>query len=142
VATAVFGWSQANTPPTVTVSTPTNAVHGKEITVTVKITFAEGLHGYQNPPSNPDLIPIKISLDSKDIKIKSIKYPEGKDESVGGDPAKVRVYEGTINVPVKIMAPKKKGKVKLSFRLDYQQCNSQACYPPDQVSSTASLNVK
>ena len=141
-ATAVAGWCQANTPPTVVVTGPTTAVHGKTVTVTVKVTFAEGLHGYQNPPSNPDLIPIKLSLDNKDVKVKTIKYPAGKDESVGGDPAKVRVYENTISIPVTIVAPTKKGKIKLAFRLDYQQCNSQACYPPDTVNGSASLTVK
>src|SRR5579859_5902460 len=67
--------AQENTPPKLAVKLPAAAKAGATVKGTVEVTFAEGLHGYQNPPSDKDLIPIVLTVDSKDVKLKPVTYP-------------------------------------------------------------------
>lgn len=143
IAAFAMAYAQSeNVPPKLSVKIPGSAKAGATVKATLTITFADGLHGYQNPPSDPDLIPIVVTVPTKGIKLKSVSYPMGTDESVGGDPKKVRVYEGTITVPIVFTAPKKKGKTSISVDLSYQQCNSETCFPPTDVKVSAPLTVK
>ena len=121
---------------------PKTAKPGATVTGTVEVTFAEGLHGYQNPPTTPDLIPIVLTVDTKDVKLKPVTYPAGKSEKVAGSNTAVMVYEGTIKIPVKVVLPKKHGKLSVAFKLSYQQCNASSCYPPSDVSASAPITVK
>src|SRR4051794_32337945 len=111
-----YALAQNNEAPKVSVNLPKTAKAGKAVEATIVLTFAEGLHGYQNPPSDPTLIPVEVSVDTKGIKVKSIKYPAGKDEKVTGEDKPVRVYEGTIKIPVTFIAPKK-GKTQVTFKV-------------------------
>jgi len=133
---------QGNTPPRISVKLPSSGKAGQTVKATVLLTFAEGLHAYQNPPSTPDLLAIVVTLDTKDAKLKSVTYPAGKDEVVAGSDKPVRVYEGAIKIPVTVVLPKKHGKLQLAFRVSFQQCNQQSCFPPDNVSARAPIAVK
>ena len=136
---AAFGQGE---PPSLTVNLPANAKAGATVKATLTLTFADGLHGYQNPPSDPDLIPVAVSVNTKGVKLKNIAYPAGKAESVGGDPKPVKVYEGTIKIPVVVVLPKTKGNLKIRFDAHYQECNDQSCFPPSDVFATATVKVK
>jgi DsbC/DsbD-like thiol-disulfide interchange protein len=128
--------------PVVAAKFPPTVKPGKVLTGYVTITFSEGLHGYQNPPSKDYLIPVSVSITTKGAKLKPIKYPAGQDETVGGETKPVRVYEGTVKIPVSLTVPKKAGKLKLDFMVHYQQCNQQNCFPPSDVAVSVPVTVK
>jgi DsbC/DsbD-like thiol-disulfide interchange protein len=134
--------AQSNVPPSVKLLLPASAKHGAAVAGTVQVSFGGGLHAYQNPPSDPDLIPVSVTITSKGVKLKTVKYPAGKDMSVGGDPKKVKVYSGSVNIPVSLILGPKRGKLSLEIDFHYQQCNSSSCYPPSDVKATASILVK
>ncbi len=142
LAIAVFAGAQDNTPPTVKVSFPASGKHGAKLSGTVTVTFADGLHGYQNPPSDPDLIPIEVKVTTKGVQLKSVKYPAGKDLTMAGETKAVKAYSGTIKIPVDITLPAKKGTVKLQFNFHYQQCNMNSCYPPSDETVATTVSVK
>jgi DsbC/DsbD-like thiol-disulfide interchange protein len=111
------------------------------ILLTVKIEFAEGLHGYQNPPSDPYETPVKISIADKRFKILKVVYPKGvpfkQDEAVKGS----QVYMGSIAIPVTIglvKGAKVPSVFTIPVKVAYQQCSNSTCFPP----STATLNVQ
>ncbi len=102
------------------------------------VTFGDGLHAYQNPPTQSYQIPVKLELVGPKGKL-SAKYPAGTLGSVGGDPTPSRLYEGKVSIPfsVKLSKPMHAGEIKL--RLSYQQCTEQSCFPPSSVLVVAKL---
>jgi DsbC/DsbD-like thiol-disulfide interchange protein len=137
-----FAFAQDNTPPTVKVILPKTAKPGEKIKARVEVTFADGLHGYQNPPSGEYQIPVTLSLETKGIKLDPVKYPKGEMLSIGGDPTPAAVYQGKIKIPVVITLPKKAGTAELKFTFSYQQCNDNSCFPPAKVSTTGKILIK
>lgn len=109
-----------------------------EVKGSVIITFAPGLHGYQNPPSQSYQIPVAVKAD-KGTTVVRVKYPAGHDEEVGGEVAKV--YSGRTVVPITFKAPAKAGSAKLGVVVEFQQCDATNCYAPDSAKGSATLTV-
>ena len=126
--------------PKVSVKLPASAKAGQTVSGTVLVTIAGGLHAYQNPPSQDYMIPLSVSVTG--AKLKAAKYPAGKAENMVGEKAPVRVYEGTVRIPVSIVLPKKHGKQQIAFKVHYQECNDKACFPPGDVTAKAAINVR
>ena len=111
----------------------------KPVTGTVTITFATGLHGYQNPPADKFQIPITIKLKSGATKLVKVVYPKGIPMKMEGDEKPSMVYEGTIKIPVTIQSGTKSGAVVITF--NYQQCTSSNCFPPSAVEAKTNLAI-
>ncbi len=109
-----------------------------EVKGTVVITFAPGLHGYQNPPSKDYQMPVVVKAGAGTTIVR-VKYPAGHEEEVGGETAKV--YSGRTEVPVTFKAPSKPGKATFSAIVEYQQCNASNCFAPDKVTSSVALDI-
>ena len=113
---------------------------GATIEGKVAITFAAGLHGYQNPPSKDYMIPVKLEAEGKEIKLK-VTYPTGVPMAVGGETEPALVYEGEVFFPIQITLPKKTGPVKIALKFSYQQCNDSACFPPSSISLVEKITI-
>ena len=133
----VFG---QNDPPAIKLTFPASAKPGATVKGVVELTFAEGLHAYQNPPTDKYQIPVAVSVDSKLYKL-TAKYPKGISKATGGDPTPAAVYEGTIKIPVTIVVPKKAGTAQFKIVVNYQQCNDGSCFPPSSVSGVVKLKI-
>lgn len=129
--------------PTVTLSLKSaKVVVGKTIEGKVSLTFADGLHGYQNPPSEEYQIPVKVSIADKKFKLVSAKYPAGIDMVLGGESKPSKVYEGTVEIPVKLkMVKPTPGSYTVEVVVDYQQCNESSCFPPGSMKAKAKLTL-
>lgn len=128
--------------PTVTVSAPPKQVAaGAKLTLTVTLTFAEGFHGYQNPPAQEYEIPVTIKVDGKEFKVVKVAYPAGKDAKIGGSDTATKAYEGSIKIPITLTAPTKVGAKTLKITVGYQQCDETTCFPPSEISKTVKVNV-
>ncbi len=128
-----------NTPPTASVSLPKLVAPHAAFEAKLTVTFASGLHGYQNPPSDKFNIPVTVKLLKGDAKVQSIKYPRGTDLAMAGEAKPTRVYSGTIVIPVRLVAGSKSGDLVMA--VDYQQCTSSNCFPPASVQAKAALHV-
>jgi hypothetical protein len=128
-----------NTAPVVSLSVPKSVAAHAKFEAKLTVTFADGLHGYQNPASDPNLIPVVVKLSKGDVKLVSVAYPKGKDMTMEGDSKPTKVYSGTIVIPVKMVAGSKSGDFVMA--LDYQQCNTSSCFPPSSVQAKATLHV-
>lgn len=134
--------AQDNTPPTVKLLLPKQAKPGAKVRAVVEITFAEGLHAYQNPSQEDYQIPTKVELGSKGFVLAKPQYPKGVMRAIGGDPKETAVYEGTVRVPIVLTAPKKGGTAEVRIVVSYQQCNESACFPPATVAASAKIAIK
>ncbi|HWA83271.1 MAG TPA: protein-disulfide reductase DsbD domain-containing protein [Fimbriimonadaceae bacterium] len=134
--------AQTNTAPTVKVVLPKTAKPGATVSGTIELSFADGLHGYQNPPTDEYQIPVKVSVDTKGFTLKKVTYPKGVMKSIGGDPKPCGVYEGTVKIPIVVTIPAKAGAAEVKFVVSYQQCNDASCFPPAKVTGIAKLQIK
>jgi|SRR5579862_1592179 len=136
---ALLAAQAANTPPTAVLSLPKQVASHATFDAKLALTFAPGLHGYQNPPSDQFEIPVTVKLVKGDARLVSVKYPKGTDMTMAGDSKPTRVYTGTVPILVHLTAGTKGGELVL--QVDYQQCNEASCYPPAQVRAKANLAV-
>lgn len=139
---AAVALGQGDTKPTMKLVFPKEAKAGTQVKGTIEVTFSEGLHGYQNPPSDEYQIPVKVSVDTKGFVLGKPAYPKGVMKIMGGDTKPAAIYEGTIKIPVTVTLPKKPGSAAIKFTVNYQQCNDQSCFPPSTVSDTLKLTIK
>lgn len=132
---------QSNVPPKVSLKFATGkAQPSTPIKGTLTVTFADGLHGYQNPPSEKFMIPVTVTSNGG-VKLVRAAYPKGVSATVGGSTTPVKVYEGTIQIPVVLLAPAKPGAYTANLSLKYQQCTENTCFPPSTVAATGKLVV-
>lgn len=127
-----------NEPPKVELLVPKQAALGKKVQATVRMTFAPGLHAYQNPPSKDFMIPVTIKSSVKGIAAIP-SYPKGEVKLLLGEPT--AVYEGTVDIPVVLKIPRRIGTILIKLDVGFQQCTDQACDRPGSVPVTAKLSV-
>lgn len=118
-----------------------NVKAGEKVKATLSITFADGLHGYQNPPAQDYQIPVKVSVTEKGFTLVKVTYPKGTDFTMQGEEHPAKVYEGTIQIPLELKAAAKAGSYNVNVKVDYQQCNESSCFPPSSVVAKAKLVV-
>lgn len=132
VAASLFVFAQMEgTPPSAKAKMDTASVKvGKLAKGKVTLSFADGWHGYQNPPSSEYQIPVKVESVTKDVKVK-VTYPKGIVIDSMGE--KTAVYQGSVDIPFEFTAAKKPGDYKIKLKVSYQQCNDQTCLPPGNI---------
>lgn len=118
-----------------------SAPAGSVVKGTVKFTIPDGYHAYQNPASKDYMIPVKVTILTKDCVLKEAAYPAGKDVKVAGETDLIRVYEGTVEIPITFTVPKKTGTATIKINVNYQLCIDAECYPPDDATAMSKLNV-
>jgi hypothetical protein len=119
---------------------PTGVV-GAPISGRAIITFASGLHAYQNPPSQDYQIPVVVSTGDETLKIVKLRYPDGESHAVGGETDEALTYSGQIEVPFLIRATGKPGTKPVAIKVRYQQCNDSTCFPPKTITESAKLTL-
>lgn len=139
-ACGVLAMGQSNVPPKVSVKVlNAKAKPGEKVKATLTVGFGSGLHAYQNPPSESYMIPVTVT--SKGVSLVKAAYPKGVDAAVGGDTKPVKVYEGTVQIPILLLAPAKPGTYSAALTVRYQQCNATSCFPPGTVAANANFSV-
>jgi hypothetical protein len=129
-----------NVPPVVSLKLVTpHVTANKAFTANLVVKFADGLHGYQNPPSDQFEIPVTVKLKSGEAKLIKIGYPKGADMTMPGDTKPTKVYSGSITIPLSFKAGKHLGPVVVT--LNYQQCTGANCFPPSAVDAKADLSA-
>jgi DsbC/DsbD-like thiol-disulfide interchange protein len=116
------------------------AVAGTTVKAKLILTFAEGLHGYQNPPTEDYQIPVEVTA-AKGTTLGKVSYPKGKPFLMMGETKPSMVYEGTVEIPVEIKVQPRAGRQTVKVVVKYQQCTESNCFPPGQFEVTAVLNV-
>jgi DsbC/DsbD-like thiol-disulfide interchange protein len=134
-------FAQNETPKIEATIAQTTVAPGRPITGKVNITFADGLHAYQNPPTKDYQIPVSLSATTETIKLIRISYPQGEEHAIGGESDPSRSYSGTISIPFLIKAPMKAGSHKIALSLRYQQCTDSMCFAPKSVPINLTFKV-
>ena len=126
--------------PTISVATGTGSFYsGGLARFDVKVSIKDGLHAYQNPPSQDYMIPLSIDA-GEDTAVEKVKYPRGIMATVGGETEKAAVYEGDVIVPVYVRLGRSTGRLTVKLKVNIQQCTESNCFPPE--SKTIEFNVE
>ncbi len=141
-ANLALGTFQAADPTVKIVLNQTSAVVGAPLSGKAIITFAEGLHAYQNPPSQDYQIPVVLSGGDEAVKVVKLKYPIGETHAVGGETEASFTYSGQIEIPFLVKASGKPGASSIKIKIRYQQCNDSTCFPPKTLTGSAGYTLK
>lgn len=142
VLLSACGFAQNPDPPKFSMKLDSKAFSpGATVKGSFFVEFAPGLHGYQNPPNKDFLNPISVMAKSKGIKL-TPKYPKGELITMANEETPTAVYKGKVEIPFTLVLPKKAGKHKLEFELQYQQCDDHNCWPPATSKLTFDVVVK
>ena len=119
---------------------------GQFVEAKMKVTFADGLHAYQNPqPKDSNFIPVKV-VAGKGVRVSEIKYPKGEEKvlpALGDDP--IFLYGGEIIIPFKFeftgMPETGKDAKVPEIIFSFQQCDDQSCFPPGKIATALKIKV-
>ncbi|MEX2244453.1 MAG: cytochrome c biogenesis protein CcdA [Fimbriimonadaceae bacterium] len=129
-----------NDPPAVSLSlSKATVAPGEDVKGTITVTFAPGLHAFQNPIDDPNLIPVAIKA-GEGTTLKPVAYPKGHMAMFAG--TEVPLYSGTVKFPVVVTAPNAPGKATVNLGFYFQQCNDSTCFRPTTINVSADLTVK
>lgn len=128
-------------PPTLAIRTERASVAPNEVVRGVlTVTFAEGLHAYQNPQEDPAIIPIVLEVPG--VELSKVEYPKGEKKIMGGLPDPYYVHGGTIEIPFEFTAPSQVPAEGLVARFSYQQCDKDNCYIPGSVEIALPVKIE
>ena len=127
-------------PPTASIQVNAEKVSpGEEFKVDVTVSFAPGLHGYQNPPTKDYMIPVSLS-GGDGTEIVDVVYPTGTMEMVAGEMA--ATYGGVVVFTATVLAKETPGKHQAQIVVNYQQCNETMCFRPDSITADFQYQVE
>lgn len=116
---------------------------GEKCKFVVVLDVEERWHIQANPASQDNLIPTKVTVESK-LKSKQLetKYPEGT-EFATDDAEMVSVYEGEVLIRGEIQAATDAAgkKDELEFQVKYQACDKKNCLPPKTIKLPGQLPI-
>ncbi|MCH7903141.1 MAG: thioredoxin family protein [Armatimonadetes bacterium] len=137
---AAYAFGQDIPEPKIELLIPDPSVNAAgEVAGTVRITFAPGYHGYQNPPTDAMTLPVEIKqVDGTPIKF--ISYPTGAMKMFAGDLH--AMYVGQTDFPVVFDASGMAGDVTFKVDVFYQQCDELNCFMPTTVPLALTVALK
>ncbi len=116
---------------------------GGTVTLRAEIAIERGWHVNSHQPTFDYLIPTEVTLElPSGFDPPRIDYPPGEMKRFAFADQPISVYEGTVIVPVRVMAPASTpaGKLTIPATLRYQACNDRLCLPP--VNTAARVEVE
>jgi DsbC/DsbD-like thiol-disulfide interchange protein len=118
---------------------------GRSAETVVQLQIKTGYHINANPPSASYLKATELDLKPADgISVDAISYPDPLVKKFSFSETPLKVYEGDINLTLKLKADKsaKTGKHNLSAKLRVQACDDRVCYAPGTMDLTVPVNIQ
>ena len=115
-------------------SGPLRVRAGKQARVTLTLTMTPGWHINSATPSEPSLIPTRVTLGRGSVGAAldgAVFYPQASEVMLGGN--RLSVYEGAVHftVPLVVGASTRPGPGVIFLRVAYQPCSDRVCLPPE-----------
>ena len=109
---------------------------GESKTFTLRLQMAKGWHVNSNRPELQYAVPLAISLLGEGASL-SVAWPESEQITTAGE--SVRVYGGTVEIPVTITAT---GKSDAQIMVTWQACNAELCLASETSQVPCNIIVK
>lgn len=144
----VVNESRGGAPPAEAVrvsASPVEVRAGGRAEASVRLDITPPYHVNANPPSQSFLIPTEVTLAPEPgVKPGKPAYPAALKKKFAFAEQPLAVYEGDteIKFPLSVEATAAKGERTLRAKVRVQPCDDNACYPPRNVETTITLNIK
>jgi len=112
---------------------------------TLVISISRGYHVNANPATFSYLIPTELTPQKiEGVTTGKAKYPPSEKKKFQFAEAPLAVYEGDaqIKLPIRAASTAAKGMRPLPITLRVQACDNEKCYPPANLNSYISVEVK
>ena len=115
---------------------------GKRGVLELHFQVLPGFHVNSHLPKGDLLLPTSVKLgEAAGVRLATAEYPAGTSFSFAFDPTeKLDVYAGAFVVRVPVIAAA--GEHELKGSLEYQACNTAACYPPKSLAVDVLFTAK
>lgn len=127
------------------VSSPAGPVaRGSAFSVTVTAEIRKGFHIQANKVLEDYLIPTTLEARLPGgVSLLDTMYPKAKLVKFPFNPKEMAVYEGNVELRIKLRADAAAplGKVTVPLTLHYQACSDAACLPPVKLPLTATVEI-
>ncbi|MBI5085627.1 MAG: hypothetical protein HZB13_13630 [Acidobacteria bacterium] len=128
----------AQAPGVLTVPEPAKLIvkRTENPTYSLKVTIRPGYHANSNTPSEPYLIPFKLTWESGGpLEAVEVAYPKPKLEKYEFADKPLSVFDGDFEIVTRFKraANPQLGPAYLAGKLRYQACNDKMCLPPKTV---------
>ncbi|MBX9603405.1 MAG: protein-disulfide reductase DsbD N-terminal domain-containing protein [Bryobacteraceae bacterium] len=126
-------------PPTKATAKP-----GTVLTAKVSVSLRPGYHVNSNTPSDPYLIPLKLTwAPAEPLKLASQVFPQPSMEKYSFSEKPLSVFSGQFDILTRFEAPAtaKPGMLSLSGKLRFQACNDQMCLQPKTLDVSLPVEI-
>ncbi len=118
-----------------TVKAPPKSVVGETLAITITLEIDKGWHIYANPSGSETTPPTRVEIrPGGGARIAAVEYPAGTAKTLSANGgARLMVYEGKVEVPVRLKLEAKAGPIEVPLRVRYQACDDKRCLAPAVV---------
>jgi uncharacterized protein YyaL (SSP411 family) len=118
---------------------------GATVAVTLRAQLRPGWHVQSHHPASDAYVPTLVALDGTPagLTLQDVAYPDGKSVRLAFEPQPLSVYEGAIEIPLRLAVGKDAvaGPRVARVRLRFQACDDRKCLPPDAAVVSVALRV-
>lgn len=117
---------------------------GEERSIILTVDIESPWHINSHSPNDEFLIATKVSVAGNGITLVGTSFPAPHDVAFSFSEQPVSVFEGKIDITVKLKAEKNaaEGKRPVTVKLNYQACDDQTCLAPKTVNAVVNVVVK
>lgn len=113
------------------------------ISMAIKMVIKEKYHINSYEVADPTLIKTAISSNSNEFKLLSTYFPADKEYKFEFSDSRIRVYENTIYVGLKLLGTDlKPGSYNIPIKINYQACDEHVCYAPKSISYDIPVKIE
>ena len=109
----------------------------------LSLKLAPAYHVNSNTPSDPYLIPLRLTWNSGPLETVEILFPPPRTEKFGFSQTPLSVFTGDFNITTrfKAISTAALGKSVLTGNLRYQACNDRTCLTPKTIEVTLPIEI-
>ena len=122
---------------------PVRAPIGGSVQVKLPLSLQEGYHVNSDKPTDPYLIPLKLTWTPGPLQPGEIVYPKPTMHKVQSEPQPLAVFSGMFELTAnfKVPATAVTGPAAMNGKLRYQACNDKMCLAPKDIPINIQLDI-
>jgi thiol:disulfide interchange protein DsbD len=107
------------------------------------LQLREGYHVNSNAPTDPYLIPLRLTWTPGPVEAVAVEFPKPQSEKLAFSEKPVLIFSGSFDVTTRFKAPAGAtlGQTLVTGKLRYQACNDRMCLAPKTVDVTLPVEI-
>ncbi len=138
-----FGQSDTNVLTVAPGLAPVQAKAGSTVIAKLPLQMRPGYHTNSNTPSDPYLIPLKLTWNPGPLEAVSVMYPKPAMEKYSFSDKPLSVFSGNFDLSTTFKVPANAipGPTAVTGKLRYQACNDSMCLAPKTIDVRLQVDI-